>query len=82
MKKIISLLLLFSLFSALPLISGCSWGSTTESYKKSPLKTEAKGQGRTTYNYTYKGRSYVLIKGTDGKFYAVDPSTLGTERSK
>jgi|SaaInlV_200m_DNA_2_1039689.scaffolds.fasta_scaffold55706_2 hypothetical protein len=77
MKKIMSLLLLFSLFSALPVISGCSWGSVKETYKKTPLKTEAKGQGKTTYNYTYKGKSYVLILGKDGKFYAIDPSTLG-----
>jgi len=77
MKKI----LIFLLFSVLPVIGGCSWGEINESYKKSPLETEATGQGRTTYNYTYKGKSYVLIRGADGKYYAVDPNTLG-KRSK
>lgn len=68
MKKILLLLL----FSVLPIVSGCSWASVNESYKKTPIKTEAKGQGRTTYDYTYKGKSYVLIRGDDGKFYAID----------
>jgi hypothetical protein len=78
MKKILLLLL----FSVLPVINGCSWGTVKESYKKTPLTTEAKGQGRTTYNYTYKGKSYVLIKGDDGKYYAVDPNALGKKRGK
>jgi len=75
MKKILLLLL----FSLLPII-GCSFGRTVESYEKTPLKTEAKGQGKTTYNYTHKGKTYVLIQGTDGKFYAIDPETLGNKR--
>lgn len=78
MKKILLLLL----FSVLPVVGGCSWGSVTESYKKTPITTEAKGQGRTTYNYTYKGKSYVLIRGSDGRFYAINPKTLGKKRSK
>ena len=77
MKKI---LLLF-LFSLLP-IMGCSFGRTVESYEKTPLKTEATGEGKTTYNYTHKGKTYVLIQGTDGKFYAIDPATLGERREQ
>ena len=65
MKTILS-----TIFLAI-ILTGCSGATFTESYEKTPASAKSIGEGKDTYKMVYQGKSYILVKGTDGRYYAV-----------
>jgi len=53
-------------------IAGCSGGTITEDYKGPSVKAASKSQGTASNHFHYKGKNYILVKGSDGKYYAVE----------
>ena len=73
MKKILAVLVL----GVSVLLSGCSFAAFRERYEKTPAHAKSVGEGRDTFTYEEGGKTYVLVRGTDGKYYVV-----GTEGGK
>ena len=65
MKTILS-----TIFLAI-ILTGCSGATFTESYEKSPASARSIGEGKETYKMEYKGQRYILVKGADGRYYAL-----------
>jgi len=61
----------------LAILPGCfSSGTVVEDYQKTPQSARSVGEGRRTYSFFYKGKSYILEKGSDGRFYAQEETRV------
>ena len=62
---------LISLIFIFPLISGCfSTGAISEKYIGPRVHSKSTGEGKTTFNFTYKGKNFSAFVGPDGKYHA------------
>lgn len=68
MKKI-----LIGIVLGVCLFSGCSAGTITESYEKTPATAVSKGQGEMYFTITINGKTYVTEK-RDNKYFVVGDS--------
>lgn len=82
MVKIKKILVSYFVLLIAFLFIGCSGVTIKESYEKTPLNAKSIGEGRTSYKMVHKGKNYLLIKGKDGKFYAVEQPGLVPLRDK
>ena len=72
MKRIISMILLAVC------LAGCgSSGTITEDYSGPGVHAKSIGEGKTTFNFNYKGKGYIAVLGEDGKYHAVTGETKG-----
>ena len=65
--KNVSVLFIALILGLSILLSGCSFGSVTESIDTTPTKSIIQGEGR--YEY------FIITRGTDGKYY-IKPVTV------
>jgi glycerol uptake facilitator-like aquaporin len=67
------LLLVFMVFA----LASCSGMTITEKFDKTPAtasssySAKTKGEGRSTFSFTYRGEKFIVIKGSDGKYYVI-----------
>jgi hypothetical protein len=69
--------LLFALVSMMTI--SCSLGNITETYEQTPMHTKAVGEGTSNFTFIYRGKNYILIRGNDGRFYAIEKPQIGGE---
>jgi hypothetical protein len=76
MKPFIALLILVVVLSIL--VAGCGSAATfTEKYEQTPamakstLSSHDVSQGISTYNFTFRGEKWIVVKGNDAKFHVI-----------